>query len=87
MRSRIPGCVILWCVLKIYCMIFYIPCSVGPDNIVGNESDQEEVNTIIHDHDYFKALIRVTPYINDVNSCIQIFTKNKLQDMSSLVYG
>jgi len=30
--------------------------TVSSHNIIGNESNQEEVNTIMHDHDYFKAL-------------------------------
>lgn len=52
--------------------------TVGPDNIVGNESDQEKVNTIMHDHDYFEALKRLTPYIDDVSSYISGFVVKKL---------
>jgi len=52
--------------------------NVGPDNIICNESIQD-TNITEKDHDYFKVIHRLTPFLDNVTSYISGFVVKKIK--------
>lgn len=49
--------------------------TVGPDSIISNESEQ---GIKITDHDYFRAIHRITPFLDEVTNYISGFVVKKI---------